>query len=159
MCHFKRRWHMTIENRDLPAGARLRATYKKQPYGCRVEREGDGKLAFVLEGGRRFKSPSAAASAVMGGKAVNGWLFWSLTPDQDEAESVSEVPKASKKMRSIYRLPNQKGLAPGKRRWFCTACRKSFIVDALLEPQACPAGHRIDDAEVAVEKAPAQDAL
>ncbi len=146
---------MAIANRDIPAGTFLRATYKKQPCICRVEKEADGKPAFVLEGGRRFKSPSAAASAVMGGKAVNGWLFWSLAPadqEEDEAAPVSEAPKASKKKRSIYRLPNQKGLAPGKRRWFCTACRKSFLVDAGQDPQACPAGHR-------TEKESAQGAL
>jgi hypothetical protein len=69
---------MPIENRDLPAGTRLEATYKKTRYVCVVEVEEGGKLAFVLEGGKRFKSPSSAASAVMGGSAANGWRFWSV---------------------------------------------------------------------------------
>ena len=64
---------MAIENRNLEIGTRLVATYKKQAYVCTVEAgETEGEIAFVLEGGRRFKSPSAAAMHVMGGKAVNG---------------------------------------------------------------------------------------
>ena len=39
--------------------------------------EEDGAVVFVLEDGSRHKSPSAAGSKVMGGKAVNGWRFWS----------------------------------------------------------------------------------
>ena len=69
---------MPIENRGLPAGTRLEATYKKTRYICVVEAEEDGKLAFVLEDGKRFKSPSSAASAVMGGSAANGWRFWTV---------------------------------------------------------------------------------
>ncbi len=69
---------MPIENRDLPAGTRLVATYKKQAFVCTVEAEDDGKLAFVLEDGKRYKSPSSAGSAVMGGSACNGWRFWSV---------------------------------------------------------------------------------
>ena len=57
---------MPLENRNLPAGTRLVANYKKQTYVCTVQaaEEGDG-VVFVLEDGRRFKSPSAAGSAVM----------------------------------------------------------------------------------------------
>ena len=69
---------MAIENRDLPAGTRLAATYKKVRYICSIEKGEDGKTVFVLEDGKRFKSPSSAASAVMGGSAANGWKFWSL---------------------------------------------------------------------------------
>ena len=64
---------MAIENRNLPVGTRLWAAYKKTRYVCTVEAgEEDGTLAFVLEDGSRHKSPSAAGSKVMGGKAVNG---------------------------------------------------------------------------------------
>ena len=64
---------MAITNRDLPAGTRLVANYKKVRYVCTVEAgEGDEGVAFVLENGSRHKSPSAAGSRVMGGKAVNG---------------------------------------------------------------------------------------
>ena len=51
---------MSIENRDLPVGTRLVANYKKQTYVCTVEAgEGDEGVAYVLEDGKRFKSPSA----------------------------------------------------------------------------------------------------
>ncbi len=68
---------MAIENRDLPAGTRLVATYKKQAFACTVEEGEDGKLAFVVDG-KRYSSPSSAGSAVMGGSACNGWRFWSV---------------------------------------------------------------------------------
>jgi hypothetical protein len=70
---------MAIENRNLAVGTRLVASYKKQTYVCTVEatEEGAGVL-FALEGGKKFKSPSAAGSHIMGGKAVNGWRFWSV---------------------------------------------------------------------------------
>ena len=69
---------MAIEDRNLTVGTRLVANYRKQAHACMVERAGDGEgVLFVLEDGRKFKSASAAASTVMGGKAVNGWRFWS----------------------------------------------------------------------------------
>src|SRR5690349_24311664 len=74
----ERRWPMAIENRDLTVGTRLAANYKKVRHICTVETDEEGRLAFVLEDGKRFKSPSSAASAVMGGSAANGWRFWSL---------------------------------------------------------------------------------
>ena len=76
---------MAIENRDLPVGTRLEATYKKVRYVCTVEAGDDGKLAFVLEDGKRFTSPSSAATAIIKG-AANGWRFWSVegaTPAAD----------------------------------------------------------------------------
>ena len=70
---------MAIEDRNLTVGTRLVANYRKQAHACMVEKaeEGEG-VRFALEDGRKFKSASAAASAVMGGKAVNGWRFWSV---------------------------------------------------------------------------------
>ena len=55
---------MAIKDRNLSVGTRLVASYKKERYVCTVEQDGEG-IAFVLEDGRRFKSPSAAGSAVM----------------------------------------------------------------------------------------------
>ncbi len=69
---------MPILNRSLEVGTRLVGSYRKERYVCTVEQEEDGKLVYVLEDGRRSKSPSSAASALMDGKAVNGWRFWSL---------------------------------------------------------------------------------
>ena len=78
---------MAIENRDLPAGTRLEANYRKTRYVCTVEAGEDGKLAFVLEDGKRFKSPSAAGSVVMGGVACNGWRFWTVEGDAPAPKS------------------------------------------------------------------------
>ena len=85
---------MAITNRDLPEGTRLVASYKKQTFVCVVEKGEEGKLAFVLEDGRRFKSPSSAASAVMGGSAANGWRFWSLEGEALATEPAAEKAKA-----------------------------------------------------------------
>ena len=77
---------MAIEDRNLEVGTHLVASYKRQAHVCTVERaeEGEGIL-FVLEDGRRFKSPSSAGSAIMGGKAVNGWRFWSVEGAEPKA--------------------------------------------------------------------------
>lgn len=146
---------MAIENRNLEPGTRLVANYKKQRYVCTVEQEGDD-LRYVLEDGTTHKSPSSAGMKVMGGKAVNGWKFWSLEGDEKPAAAGSDAPekaapaKAKKGKRAIYKAPNQQGIAQGKTRFFCVACMKSFIHDGTDEPQACPEGHRQGDlAEVA----------
>jgi hypothetical protein len=115
--------------------------------------EGEG-VVFVLEDGTKHKSPSAAGSKVMGGKAVNGWRFWSLEGDAPQAEP-APATKAAKTTRStkkakklISRIPSQKKDAEGSSRWFCAACMKSFMVDGNDPPQVCPDGHRIDDPEL-----------
>src|SRR5688572_1116444 len=100
---------MPIQNPNLEAGTRLVANYKKQAYVCMVVAEGEG-LAFVLEDGRRFKSLSSAGSAVMDGKAVNGWRFWSVetaettrpvpdTPPRTKANSAKSKAKPARKAR------------------------------------------------------------
>ena len=85
---------MAIEDRSLAVGARLVASYRKQAVVCMVEKaeEGEGTL-FVLEDGRKFKSASSAASAVMGGKAVNGWRFWSVQGAEPKDEEGGENPE------------------------------------------------------------------
>jgi hypothetical protein len=145
---------MAITNRDLPVGTRLVANYKKTRYVCTVEADDDGKLTFVLEDGRRFKSPSSAASAVIGGSAANGWKFWSVedeepTPKADSTKTAAAKPsRGSKTKKLIFKVPNQAGVAEGKTKWFCSACMKSFIEDGDAEPQVCPEGHRTDDPEL-----------
>jgi len=53
---------MSIEDRNLSIGTRLVAKYKKQTYVCTVEAGEDGAgIAFVLEDGKRYKSPSSAS--------------------------------------------------------------------------------------------------
>jgi hypothetical protein len=152
-----------IENRNVLAGTRLVANYKKQRYVCTVEAgEGDEGIAFVLEDGKRFKSPSAAGSHIMGGKAVNGWRFWSLEGEEpkpaDGAEpkaAATKTAKASKKRKAIYKIPNQHGTPVGKQKFFCTACMKGFLVDEGETPEVCPEGHRNDDPD---SSAPAGEA-
>jgi hypothetical protein len=129
---------VAIKDRNLDTGSVLAGTYKKELYECRVEEEG-GKQAFVLDDGRRFKSASAAASAVMNGKAVNGWLFWSLV-ETDQVE-ISPTKPPEKQWKMIKRLPNQQGIENGKARYWCNACMKSFVGETDPSPQKCPAGH------------------
>ena len=149
---------MPIENRNLAAGTRLVANYKKQAYVCTVEaaEDGDG-VAFVLEDGTRHKSPSAAGSKVMGGKAVNGWRFWSVEGESaaptTQAVPVEKPAKASRTRKLIYRVPNQQGTPEGKAKFFCSACMKGFLVEAGEAPQVCPEGH---DAVTGEKVAPAE---
>ncbi|MGE0057937.1 MAG: hypothetical protein AB7T32_08125 [Dehalococcoidia bacterium] len=120
---------MAIENRNMEAGTRLAANYKKQRYVCVVDAEGEGEgVAYVLEDGTRHKSPSSAAMKVIGGKAVNGWRFWSLEgeakPVVEDADKPDKAPRPStgrKPKKLICRSPNQQRVAEGKTRWFCTA--------------------------------------
>ena len=97
---------MAIEDRNLTVGTRLVANYRKQAHACMVENaeEGDGVL-FVLEDGRKFKSASSAASALMGGKAVNGWRFWSVQGTKPKAQEGGEKPETQPKKPKEARLP------------------------------------------------------
>ena len=151
---------MAIEDRNLTVGTRLVANYRKQAHACMVEKrdEGDGVL-FVIEDGRKFKSPSAAASAVMGGKAVNGWRFWSVQDAEPKGKEGGEKPEtqAAKSERFVYRVPNQKGIAEGQSRWFCRACMKGFVIGGGGQPEVCPAGHRGDDPEPTAAAGPAEE--
>ena len=143
---------MAIDNRDLPAGTRLAANYKKQRYVCMLEAAGEGEdgVAFVLADGKRFKSPSAAASAVMGGKAVNGWRFWSLEGEAaaEPTEPKGKAKKASRSKRLIHKVPNHQGDPKGRDRYWCTACMSSFLAEGDARPDVCPQGHRSDDPEL-----------
>jgi hypothetical protein len=144
------------KNRNLPVGTRLWANYKKVRYTATVEAgEEEGTLAFVLEDGTKHKSPSAAGSRVMGGKAVNGWRFWTVEGDEPTATEANEKPakksggrkkKASSK--TIFKTPSQENAPEGQTSYFCSACMKAFTVDGTDEPEACPEGHRNDDPEL-----------
>ena len=152
---------MAIEDRNLTVGTRLVANYRKQAHVCMVERAEEGEaIRFVLEGARKFKSPSSAASAVMGGKAVNGWRFWSVQGAEPTDKEGGERPEtqAAKSKRLVYRVPNQKGLTEGQSRWFCRACMKSFVIGGDRQPEACPAGHRANNSERTAAAGPAEEA-
>lgn len=93
---------MAIDDRTLPAGTPLRATYKGTVHTAEVVATEDG-LRYRLADGRTFKSPSSAGKAVMDGKACNGWVFWSLdpgsvatAPQQPAGEPAQPQPKASR---------------------------------------------------------------
>ena len=76
---------MAIENRDLEAGTKLIAKYKKEEYRAEVVAAEEGKVKYRLADGREFNSPSSAATAITG-KAANGWNFWSIETASVEAE-------------------------------------------------------------------------
>ena len=152
---------MAIEDRNLTVGTRLVASYRKQAHACMVEkRDEGGGFLFVLEDGRKFKSASSAASALMGGKAVNGWRFWSVQGTKPKAKEGGEKPEtqAAKSKRLVYRVPNQKGVAEGQSRWFCRACMKGFVIVGGGQPEVCPEGHRADDPERTTAAGPAEEA-
>ena len=149
---------MAIANRDLPVGTRIVADYKKTRYVCTVEaaEEGEGVL-YALEDGKKFKSPSAAGSAVMGGTACNGWRFWSVEGEEPPAKEAKPAKKkggskTSKKARKtssklIYAMEDQSGVPDGMARFWCNACMDAFEAEDGKLPEQCPEGHRADDPE------------
>src|SRR6266542_6665287 len=157
---------MAITNRDLPAGSRLVANYKKQAYICEVVKDGEGNLVFKVDG-KEFKSPSAAASHVMGGQAANGWRFWSaegeattanVAADGGEAPAKAErkakTTRKARKFKLISRMEEQpEDLEEGAVAYFCAACQAKFIAGTEL-PEVCPEGHRADDPELTAAPAP-----
>lgn len=136
---------MPIEDRNLAPGTVLVAHYKKEMVTCTlVEREEGAR--YELEDGRRFKSPSAAGSAVMKGIACNGWMFWSLQgdePDVVERPSLPKPPRSAKvrAVQQVKKVRKQEGVAEGQVRWYCSACQEGFLVQADTTPEICPRGH------------------
>src|SRR3954467_11531088 len=108
MDHHRRRVvDMAIEKSTLTPGTRLAARYKHQTYLCTVEQGEGDRLAFVLEDGQRFTSPSAAGSAPMGGIAGNGLRFWSLEGELKPARAAAD--KAPSESRSARTAKNAEG--------------------------------------------------
>jgi hypothetical protein len=151
---------MTIENRELAPGTRLVGTYKKTAYVCEVVSTPEKELAFQLEDGRLFASPSAAGKAVMNGVACNGWRFWSRegavptnAPKAEKPAQADGQSRVSKRVRQIRKLPNQRGVPEGETRWFCSGCMKGFTMPTGQEPGACPEGHpsEVEDAFASAE--------
>ena len=77
----------------LEPGTVLVAKYKGTEHTAEVVVDEAGKRLYRLADGREFKSPSAAASAVMGGQAANGWRFWTI---QTDTPSPAKAPKIRK---------------------------------------------------------------
>ncbi|MEO6043459.1 MAG: DUF2924 domain-containing protein [Tepidiformaceae bacterium] len=133
---------MAITNRELVAGTKLVGRYKGQQHTVLVVGDADPGFGYELNNGTIYKSLSAAGSVVMKGVSCNGWRFWSV--EGDEAEKPTPKPKATAlagKLRQLRRVPNQKGVAEGSVKWFCSGCMASFLADTVNEPQACPNGH------------------
>ncbi len=143
---------MAIENRNLWAGAKLAATYKKEQHFCDVLKTDDG-LAFQLKDGKVFKSPSSAGKAITGRVSCDGWKFWSMAGEgsapaseattAEPVEPKAKAPKtvASKMVRVIRKMPNQKGVEEGSTKWWCSACMKAFLTESAVLPEQCLEGH------------------
>ena len=154
---------MPITNRELAPGTILTGTLKKTVHQAEVVETLEGIRYRV--NGKEYKSPSAAASAIMGGIACNGWKFWSVQGGETpltEAERVAmavqvvkrprtatapaaEAPKMRKaappkRIKLIKSMPNAK--APeGMARWWCSSCMESFNHAFGETPEACQHGH------------------
>jgi hypothetical protein len=142
---------MVVENRDLAAGTVLSGRYKGKRYECTVL-ESDGVKAYALEDGSIHKSPSAAASKLMGGASVNGWRFWSIAGEAEPEPIKADKPArataaATKLVKIIKRVPNQRGVAEGSLKWWCAACMKAFVAAGNTIPETCPEGHAREAAE------------
>ena len=157
---------MPIENRNLEAGTKLIAKFKKEEYQAEVVAgEAEGKVKFKLADGREFKSPSAAGTAITG-KACNGWAFWGVEPDgatteteesegseekgedSEDTETLEQTPTAGFK-----RVPNQRGVEEGEIRLYCDACKASFTAPVDQQPETCPEGHGPDAGQQEVAEA------
>lgn len=141
---------MPIENRNMTPGTKLFAKYKKTEYKAEVIAGEEGKVLYKLEDGQTFKSPSAAGSAIMGGKACNGWRFWSVEESYDWAnEEPSDEPvkpeesqsETESKPSTFRKVPNQRGVTEGNVRLYCNGCKSSFEAPVGEQPEACPQGH------------------
>ncbi len=141
-----------IEDRNLKAGTKLVATYKKQEFSCEVVKTKDGVL-YRLADGQEFKSPSSAGSEVMGGNACNGWRFWSIAGSEakPKARAAAKAPKAERTIKPMEGDPT---------RFWCSACMDGFPVTEGETPAACPKGHTNETAEApaakTAKKAPAK---
>jgi hypothetical protein len=133
---------MTIENRELAPATKLVARYKAREHTAEVVATEDG-LRYRLEDGREFKSLSSAGSALMEGKACNGWRFWSLAGDKPAQGTETKAP----------RKPSKRKATPGEGliqrmddgRYFCNACMEAFDVADDQEPTECPQGHGAEE--------------
>ena len=107
---------MPIENRELAAGTRLVARYKKQDRTCEVVETADG-LRYRLDDATEHRSPSSAGKAVTGG-ACNGWVFWSVEgTEKPKREPKAKAEKAKKEptaKKSAAKKPAKTKAAPKK---------------------------------------------
>ena len=137
---------MAVDKQEFTVGTRLTGRYKKATYTVEVVETGEGKR-FRLEDGQEYKSLSAAGSAIMGGKAVNGWRFWSLegeAPVQPAGAPTEPEGRPNGKERkppALRPMASQDGVPNGQKRWWCMACCDAFLAPASITPVGCPQGH------------------
>ncbi len=133
---------MAITNRELVSGTKLVGRYKGAQHSVLVVGDADTGFGYELDNGTIYRSLSAAGSAVMNGVSCNGWRFWSVEADEvEKPQQEAKKTALTGKMRQLRRVPNQKGVAEGAVKWFCSGCMASFLADAASEPQSCPVGH------------------
>ena len=101
---------MPIENRELAAGTRLVARYKKQDRACEVVETAEG-VRYQLDDGTEHRSPSSAGKAVTGG-SCNGWVFWSV--EDTEKPKREPKPKAEKPKEEPAAKPAKSNVPPKK---------------------------------------------
>jgi hypothetical protein len=141
---------MPITNRNLTPGTILSARYKGAAHQCTVVATETG-VGYELDG-KIHKSPSSAASAMMGGMSANGWRVWTVVGEEPaKAETTPTEPKAPrtrvqaapkpKTIVQIKRLRTQEGCAEGEVRWFCSACMDGWCLPKGETPTVCPKGH------------------
>jgi len=108
---------MPIENRNLEAGTRLVARYKKADRTCEVVETAEG-LRYRLDDGTEHRSPSSAGKAAMDGVACNGWRFWSIEgtekPKREPKAKVEKPAKAEKPAKPTMKKAPAKKAAKGK---------------------------------------------
>lgn len=99
----------------LQPGTKLVATYKGTERRVEVIAGEDGKVCFRLDDGREFKSPSSAGSAVMEGKACNGWRFFSIDDGQPKAVAKTKAqPKPAQRTAKPTKAAPKRTKAPAK---------------------------------------------
>ena len=127
---------MAIENRNLPVRDSPRGQLQEDALRLHGRGGRGGRHGRLRPGGRLpHKSPSAAGSKVMGGKAVNGWRFWTVEGEAPAAPAEAEKPaktrsrsKGKKKEKVVFKTPPGQH-AGGQGHYFCCACMKGFDVD------------------------------
>jgi hypothetical protein len=146
---------MPIENRELAAGTRLVARYKKQDRTCEVVETGEG-VQYRLDDGTEHRSPSSAGKAVTGG-ACNGWVFWSVEgtekpkrepkaraekarAEKARAEKAKKEPAAKKpaKTKSAAKKVKAKSAEPKQRKTARSAARSDASYGCGVCPETFP---------------------
>lgn len=132
---------MSIEDRKLVGIAAVEARYKSETFRLTVERDAADNLSFLDKTGIRYKSLSAAGSAVMGGIACNGWRFW--TPEGDlplirtKAEPKIKTRSGRREPAAIFTIKTHP--APeGQAFWFCSYCLDGFYAPTADGTPECP---------------------